>query len=39
VRALEPIDIDPQLPDISGSTAALRRMMPRERTPLPRGPE
>lgn len=34
VQALEPIDVDPPLPDLSGSARALRRMMP-----VPRGPE
>jgi uroporphyrin-3 C-methyltransferase len=39
VQALEPIDVDPQLPEISGSIAALRRLVPREKQPLPAGPE
>lgn len=39
IHALEPIDIDPPLPDISGSSAALRRLMPRERVPPSSGPE
>ncbi|NLG76869.1 MAG: hypothetical protein GX535_11575 [Xanthomonadaceae bacterium] len=33
IRALEPIEIDPPLPDISGSSAALRRLMPRGSLP------
>jgi uroporphyrin-III C-methyltransferase len=33
VQALEPIDIDPALPSISGSINALRRMMPSRRGP------
>src|SRR5690606_15112986 len=37
IHALEPIEIDPPLPDISASSAALRRLMPR--TSLPAGPE
>ena len=28
VQALEPLDVDPALPDISGSTRALQRLMP-----------
>ena len=28
IQALEPIDIDPQLPDISGSARALQRLLP-----------
>lgn len=39
IHALEPIDIDPPLPDISGSSTALRRLMPRERLPPSAGPE
>lgn len=39
IQALEPIDIDPPLPELSGSSAALRRLMPRERRALPAGPE
>lgn len=40
LRTLEPIDIDPPLPDISGSGAALRRLMPRETSEATsRGPE
>lgn len=39
IRALEPIDIDPTLPDISRSSSALRRLMPHERAQLPAGPE
>ncbi len=38
IHALEPIDIDPPLPDISRSSAALRRLMPHERVPSS-GPE
>lgn len=34
VQALEPIDIAPPLPDISGSSRVLRRLMP-----VPNGPE
>lgn len=33
IQALEPIDIDPPLPDISGSSRALRRMMPVRKGP------
>jgi uroporphyrin-III C-methyltransferase len=33
IQALEPIDIDPALPDISGSSRALRRLMPARRGP------
>jgi uroporphyrin-III C-methyltransferase len=33
IQALEPIEIDPPLPDISGSARALRRMMPARRGP------
>lgn len=33
VQALEPIDVDPTLPAISGSANALRRMMPARRGP------
>jgi uroporphyrin-III C-methyltransferase len=33
IQALEPIDIDPPLPDISGSSRALRRLMPAKRGP------
>jgi uroporphyrin-3 C-methyltransferase len=33
VQALEPVDIDPALPDISGSTNALRKMIPGARGP------
>lgn len=39
IHALEPINIDPPLPDISGSSTALRRLMPRERVPRSDGPE
>src|SRR5512138_955806 len=39
IHALEPIDIDPPLPDISASSTALRRMMPRERVAPSAGPE
>ncbi len=39
IHALEPIDIDPPLPEISGSSAALRRLMPRDNKALPAGPE
>jgi uroporphyrin-III C-methyltransferase len=28
IQQLEPIDIDPQLPDISGSARALQRLLP-----------
>ena len=28
IQQLEPIDIDPQLPDISGSSRALQRLLP-----------
>jgi uroporphyrin-3 C-methyltransferase len=34
VQSLQPIDIDPPLPDVSASSQALRRLMP-----APRGPE
>lgn len=37
VQALEPIQIRPALPDLSSSSAALRRLMPQP--DLPRGPE
>lgn len=33
IQALEPIEIDPPLPDISGSARALRRMMPARKGP------
>jgi uncharacterized protein HemX len=33
VQALEPVDVDPALPDVSGSARALRRMMPTRRGP------
>jgi uroporphyrin-3 C-methyltransferase len=33
VQALEPIDVDPALPDVSASARALRRMMPTRRGP------
>jgi uroporphyrin-3 C-methyltransferase len=33
VQALEPIDIDPALPDLSASSQALRRLMPARRGP------
>lgn len=33
VQALEPVDIDPPLPDISGSLQTLRRLMPSGRRP------
>ena len=33
VQALEPIDVDPALPNVSGSTRALRRMVPARRGP------
>jgi uroporphyrin-III C-methyltransferase len=33
VQALEPIDVDPTLPNISASASALRRMMPARRGP------
>jgi uroporphyrin-III C-methyltransferase len=33
VQALEPIDVDPTLPSVSGSANALRRMMPARRGP------
>ncbi len=39
LQAIEPIQISPPLPDISGSTTALRRLMPKEGTATPRGPE
>ena len=28
IQLLEPVDIDPQLPDISGSSRALQRLLP-----------
>lgn len=31
VQALEPVDIDPPLPDVSGSSRALQRMLPARR--------
>lgn len=37
VQALEPIQIRPALPDLSSSSAALRRLMPQPK--LPSGPE
>ena len=33
VQALEPVNIDPRLPSISGSSQALQRIMPARRTP------
>ena len=33
IQQLEPVDIDPQLPDISGSARALQRQMPVRRGP------
>jgi uroporphyrin-3 C-methyltransferase len=33
VQALEPVDVDPTLPTVSGSVTALRRMMPSRRGP------
>ncbi len=40
LQALEPVHISPPLPDISGSSAALRRLMPRDAAgTAPRGPE
>lgn len=40
LQTLEPIEIDPPLPDISASGAALRRLMPRDtNASSPRGPE
>lgn len=33
VQTLEPIDVDPTLPDVSASSRALRRMMPMRRGP------
>lgn len=33
VQALEPIDVDPALPEVSGSAQALRRLMPARRGP------
>jgi uroporphyrin-3 C-methyltransferase len=33
IQALEPVDIDPSLPDISASSRALRRLMPARRGP------
>jgi uroporphyrin-3 C-methyltransferase len=40
LQALEPVHITPPLPDISGSSAALRRLMPRDAaSTAPRGPE
>ena len=32
ISALEPLDIDPRLPDISGSSRALQRLLPTRRT-------
>lgn len=39
IHALEPIDIDPPLPELSGSNNVLRRLMPRDRGAAPAGPE
>lgn len=39
IHALEPLDIAPSLPELTGSSSALRRLMPGERANLPAGPE
>lgn len=39
LQALEPIQIDPPLPNLSASNQALQRLMPRETAATTRGPE